>query len=313
MSPSPDASSPADAASPAGSCYGYAISSSLPFAYLRDGGFGDRLEVTESDAVPQVDGDPTFRWTRSREEELEGCLYVEDDRYLFWSDREGWYEIDPDGPSITVPAGADPIDRERRLWGVPAVLCFLRRGDLSLHAAAVQVGDGAILMAGPGRFGKTTLAGGFLRAGYRVLSEDISCCRSEDHPVVFPGPAVLRVRQDTYEGVDFPGTTPIAEEFGRVHLRFDDQLRGDGAPLPIKGVVFLRATEEAMRFERLDPTTALPDLWTLSWKLPVDDDLRRCFEGTAALAGSVPVWNLHRPMRFEELDQVVAGIVETCG
>ena len=81
----------------------------------------------------------------------------------FWVDGLGTYDVRPGGalPRIVVPAGADPIGREERLWGIPAVLCFLARGDHSLHAGSVDLGGRAVAFGAPGRFGKTTLAAAF--------------------------------------------------------------------------------------------------------------------------------------------------------
>lgn len=295
-----------------GSCFGYQVRSPLLLSYLRAGGFGEPLEIVERHDVHQPEGEPLFRWERTPERDFEGSLYAEDDGYRFWSDREGWFHIDPSAPSITVPVGVDPFLRERRLWGVPVVLCFLRRGDLSLHAAAVEVEGSAFLFAAPGRFGKTTLAGAFLRAGFRVLAEDISCCRTASEPIVFPGPALLRVRQDSYGNLQLRGTRRVAEEADRVHLAIDESRRGDGTPVPISGVIFLRKGDEGISMERVTTERVLPDLWALAWRLPVEEDAIRCFDGTVALAGRVPAWNLYRSLTFGALEDVVETIVTTC-
>ena len=199
-----------------------------------------------------------------------------------------------------------------RLWGIPTVLCFIRRGDLSLHAASVDVDGSAILLAAPGRFGKTTLASGFLNAGYRLLSEDVSCFRLLPEPQALPGPMLLRVRRDVYERIELPGTYPVLSEPERVHLTADGSLRGDGSPVPLRAVVFLREGQGKTLMERVEPAQGLPDLWALSWKLPTDADRARCFRGTASLATSVPMWNLYRELRMDQLQEVVETIVSTC-
>jgi hypothetical protein len=199
-----------------------------------------------------------------------------------------------------------------RLWGIPTVLCFVQRGDVSLHAASVDVNGSAILLAAPGRFGKTTLASGFLNAGYRLLSEDVSCLRPVPEPQALPGPMLLRVRRDVYERFELPGTYPVLTEPDRVHLTADGSLRGDGRPVPIRAVVFLRAGEGPTTLERVEPAEGLPDLWALSWKMPTDADRARCFRGTASLATNVPLWNLYRELRLDRLQEVVELIVSTC-
>src|SRR4029453_8171040 len=120
---------------------------------------------------------------------------------------------------------------------------FLPRGALPLHAAAVDLDGSAILLAAPGYHGKTTLAAAFLGAGFRILTEDIACCRVGELPTLFPGPAMLRVRRPSYERLEFPGTRVVAEEPGRVHLALEGSARGDGTPVPLRGIVLLQVDD----------------------------------------------------------------------
>jgi hypothetical protein len=295
-----------------GSCFGFDIRSELPFSYLRDPSPGPALHVREAVEHRVPEGEPTMEWDFRPRQDFIARLYERGDGFAFWTDREGWFSIDPEGPAITVPPHPDGLRREMRLWGIPTVLCFVRRGDFSLHASAVDVGGGAIIFAAPGRFGKTTLAAGFLRAGHRVLAEDVSCLRLSETPVAYPGPALLRIRRDVYERLDWPGTVPVVSEPDRVHLAVEGERRGDGQPVPIRGVVLLRPGEGETVMERVAPERSLPDLFALSWKLPTDADRARCFRGAASLASSVPVWNLHRELRLDRLEELVERIISTC-
>lgn len=296
-----------------GTCYGFEIRSWLDFAGLRSGRSGDPLEILESASPADHDGVPEMEWKRTPDHDFEGRLYVENGGYRLWTDREGWFEVHPDSRSVKVPRGTRGLRREVRLWGIPTVLCFLRRGDLSLHAAAVEVDGAAVLLAAPGRQGKTTLAAAFLRAGYRVLAEDISCCRAGDEPVLFPGPALIRLRPDAADHIRLPGTVPVAVEAGRVCLSMVEKVRGDGSPVPVGGVIILRRGDDnGCRLERVSSDRVLPDLWALSWKLPTDEDRRRAFRGLAGLAGAVPAWNLHRSLDFDSLEETVHTVVSVC-
>jgi hypothetical protein len=295
-----------------GVCFGFHVTSDVGLRYLRPGAQGDQLEVSTSPRMGEPVGPAALEWPLRGSGGDRARLYVRDHGYSLRTDREGWFHIDPTSARIEVPVDTDPVRRETRLWGVPVVLCFLHRGDVSLHASAVEVDGSALLFAAPGRFGKTTMAAAFLAAGYPLVAEDISCCRPSPTPIVFPGPAVLRVRRDAFRELDIAGTDEVAVDPDRVHLAIDEPRRGDGSPLPIRGIVFLRPGAEGGSLERVDPVAAIPDLWALSWKLPVERDLARCFRGTAALAASVPIWNLPRSDRFDALAGVVEQILETC-
>jgi hypothetical protein len=294
-----------------GTCYGFVVRSALPFSYLRPGGGTDELRVEEGGVAAPAGGDPLYERLPRPDRPLHARIFADGDRFRLWTDRDGWFGIDPGSRLVTVPDAADAVRREERVWGYPAMLLFLARGDLPIHASAVDVGGGALMFAAPGQHGKTTLATAFHAAGHRLLCDDISCCRVEPSASVVPGPAVTRVRRDAYEQIEVPEVRTTWDEPDRIHLAIDEDRRGDGAPVPLRGIVLLRSGPH-LRFERVPAEQALPDLWALIFKLPRDAEWTRCFESTAALASTVPIWNLHRPLEFGSLPKVVDRIIETC-
>lgn len=295
-----------------GSCFGFEIRSELPFALLRSGS-GAPLSVVHADDPWQGSGEPLLEWLPRSDRPLHARIFGDGSRFRMWTDREGWFTVDPAAGLVTAPTCDDQIRLEERILAFPLLLSFLPRGDLPLHAAAVEVDGSAILLAAPGLHGKTTLAAAFLGAGHRVLTEDIACCRGGEEPALLPGPAMLRVRTPSFERLDFPGTRVVAREPGRVHLSLEGSARGDGRPVPLRGVVFLRLGEGDGTLDRIAPTSALPDVWALSLKLPSDDDRARCFSAAAELVDRVPVWNLRRELRFETLPAIVDLIADACG
>jgi len=296
-----------------GSCYGFEPVSDLSFEYLR-GGQGEPLAVAEVEGEPGDPGDGegelVSEWTPIPDRRLWARLYADGPRYRLWVDGYGTFAVDPLAPSVGLPAGeAEAVRREERLWGIPAMLCFLQRGDLPLHAAAVDVGGEAVLLAAPGYFGKTTLAAGFDAAGHRVLSEDVSCIRFAQAPHVVPGPAMLRVRRDVAGDLELPGARAVAQSDDRVHFSLDPARRGDSRPVPLRAIVLLRRGEDGIALEPVPAAGALRDLWPLSFRLPTAEDRARCFDGLARLAAGVPIRNLVRPLRLDELPRVVERIV----
>jgi hypothetical protein len=295
-----------------GTCFGYLVRSSLPFLALRSGD-GTPLDVTDdAPDLQRVQEVPLLHWFDEAGNEI-AEVHAGNGAYDVRIEELGWFHVDPSVPSVAVPPVGDELRREARLWGIPAVLCFLQRGDLPLHAAAVDVDGSALVLAAPGRFGKTTLAGAFLREGHRVLSEDVSCCTLDPGPAVFPGPALLRIRRDMYQQLEFPDTEVVGEDPERIYLTVQGSARGDGSPVPIRGVVFLRRSEdESTALERLPRESAVPDLWALSLNLPTDESRAQCFRGVTSLAAEVPVWNLHRRLKVERLAETVDRIISTC-
>lgn len=294
-----------------GSCYGFQPVSDLSFEYLRSGG-GEPFAVAEVEEEPGgPDGVLVSEWTPIPDRRVWARLYADGPRYRLWVEGYGTFAVDPRAPSVGLPAGeAGGVRREERLWGIPAMLCFLARGDLPLHAAAVDVGGEAVLLAAPGYFGKTTLAAGFDAEGYRVLSEDVSCVRFSPEPEVVPGPAMLRVRRDVAGSLELPGARAVAESDDRVHFSLDPVRRGDSSPVPLRAIVLLRSGEDGISLEPVPAAGALRDLWPLSFRLPTAEDRARCFDGIARLAAGVRIRNLVRPLRLDELGRVVQRIVD---
>jgi hypothetical protein len=245
-----------------------------------------------------------LEWT----EPFQGRLYERGEAYHLWIGRSGWFSVEPRARRIGVPAG-DGARREERLWGLPALLCFLERGDIPLHAAAVQVGDGAVLLAAPGTFGKTTLAAGFARAGHRLLSEDLSCLVTGGEPALIPGPAMLRLRRDVARDLAIPNAITVGAKGDRVQLAIGGESRGDCSPVPLRAIVLLEPSSNGTALSAVDPFAAVRDLFALSFRLPRDADRARAFAGVADVVRSVRLLRLRYRHRLDALDDAVHAVV----
>lgn len=290
-----------------GTCYGYDIHSTMDLSYLR-GGKGQRLHVSVVDVDhPVPDEDPLLEWS-PRDHPFGAALwYLSGGLYQLWVDDMGWFRIDPQGLRIEVPVVTDLVRLEERIWGIPALLCFLERGDLPLNAAAVEIDGRAIILAAPGRAGKTTLVGACAVAGLRVLSEDLTCIRLDGPPAVVPGPAMIRLREDAASHLKIPGRV-VGQSNGRVHIGLDSAERGTCEPVPLAGIFLLGKSAEEVTIEAHPPVDALSDLWALSFRISTDADQTRCFNGVVDLVSEVPVYDLYRPLTFETLPQVVRAL-----
>jgi hypothetical protein len=291
-----------------GTCYGFSVSSPLPFAYLR-GGTGEPLEVRDDGQQGSRPEDELARvWTPRPDAAWTARLYRSGDGFRVSIGDAGWFEVDPGAPRIGLPQATEtPIRREERLWGIPALLCFLRRGDVPLHAAVIEVEGEALLIAGPSGAGKTTLAAAFVGAGHRLLSEDLACVRRGERLEVVPGPAMLRLRTDVARRLAVAGVE-VGRDDDRVHIALPVSERGTCDPVPVRGIVLIHGHADDVELTRVPPVEALRDLWALSFNLPDDEDRKRCFDAVAAIAASCPVWSMRRPLRYDALDATVAAL-----
>jgi hypothetical protein len=298
-------------------CLGFEVRSRLRFRLLRPAE-GRPLEIVDHEGVePDVGPEPLMWWNASATNPFARRIYTCDDGYAVWHEAIGWFIVDPSRPSIAIPPTEDDLSREEQTWGLPAALCVAEGGGLALHAAAVDVGGSAILISAPGGHGKTTMAAAFLRAGHRVLADDMSSCRINPEPSVLPGPAIIRIRRDVYGRLELPETHLVAEDDQKFHLMLSASAAGSGDPVPVAAVVFLRdaslrAVEDRPRIQAVATERSLPNLWTVNFTLPTRSARQRAFQKTAAFAAHVPMWDMYRPAGFDDLSGAVDLVVRTC-
>ena len=294
-----------------GVCFGFEIRSTLPFRFLRSGR-GEPVEVTTHDEiVAPLDETLVVEWKQRPERPFHGRVYQDKaGRYRLWTSDAGWFLVDPRAPSIAAEEEVDELRREVRLLTTPMLLLMIDRGDLPLHASAVEIGGRAFLFGAPSRYGKTTMAAGFHAAGHRVLAEDVACVRLQEGPVVIPGPALLRLRRDIAEGLEIEAVRQIGEDPERLFLALEGERAGDGRPVPLGGVVVLRGNSDETLLTSMAGADTLRDLWALGFKLPTDADFERCFDGLTRLQRETKIWNLSFPMELDRLPSIVDTLTE---
>ncbi|MGH2756502.1 MAG: hypothetical protein ACRDI3_01795 [Actinomycetota bacterium] len=290
-------------------CYGYRVTGRDLVLPVRSGDAGPLL-LRDADRPPIPNGDPVLE-IRSHEGIPFARVYRDRKGYAVWISDAGWFAVDPEEPSIALPPDCDPALLEARLWAVPIALCMIERGDLPFHAAAVEVDGSALVLAAPTKHGKTTLAAAFARQGFRVLSEDVTCCRVDQVPSILPGPAFLRVRRDSFERLRLSSQSVVREEGDRFYVTMDESPRGDGEAVPLSGILLIRPSAKRFALEPVSGVAALPDLWALTLNLPSTQGRNVGFSRLASLVDRVPVWDLHRPDGFDILDRIVEQIAES--
>jgi hypothetical protein len=295
-----------------GTCFGFELIATDPIWFLREGS-GTPLHIEhQARAAPEI-GSLVTEWIPNDRNPIDARLFEagSSDTYALSVAGTGWYVIDPPGQKVTSPVRCDTVEGSIRLLGLPLLLCCLARGDTTLHAAAVEVGGAAILLAAPGRHGKTSLSASFVATGHRLLSEDLSCLRASPAGIeLLPGPTGLRVRPDMTDLLPLAGYEPIGLFEDRTVLRPVAPV-GDCTPVRVSAVVFLSDFGSELDLAPVDPGEAVRDLWFLSFHLPNDVDRGRKFQALVDLAGSVPAWRFVRPADRTRLREHADHIIET--
>jgi hypothetical protein len=292
-----------------GCCAGFTIRSPVRFETLRA---GDSLPPLTVDQVAEAEpeGEMLREWRPRPDNPFHGRLLRTSTGFAFWSSDAGWYLVDPERSSIavsTVSPGRDALRRELRMFGIPVSLCIHAAGDVAVHASAVEIDGRAVLLAGPGRQGKTTLAAAFHRAGHRLLSEDTTRCDPR-LPAAYPGPAAMRLRADVAAGITLTDATARASSDDRVQVIVAPDRRGSGAPVPLVAILVLRPGTTAPRAEPVARHSVARDLFALTFTPPGPAGQAEVFERIADLAGRVDAFDLYRPMTFGALDEAVQRV-----
>ncbi|HEY5579394.1 MAG TPA: hypothetical protein VIL12_06895 [Acidimicrobiia bacterium] len=292
-----------------GSVFGYRIRSDLTFHYLRHAAPGPSLVVEEAPSA-EPEGTRILLPGTGPTKPTSGFVdvYSVGDGYAVEVDYAGWFHVDPREPRIVVPSVPETEVgwREPLLWGLPTALCLIERGDLVVHGAAVEIEGRALTFGAPGFYGKSTLSFALAAKGFRVLSEDLTCIGLSSPPVVWPGPAVLRLRKDMAHALGGGTGVRITEDRDKVHLKLDDV--GSGDAVPLAGVVLLRESDD-VRIEEIGMDRAIPDLWRLGLNIPNDQGRADLLDKTAKLLESISVSNLHRPLTPDSLEATVDRLV----
>lgn len=289
--------------------FGFALRGEVPFRFARDGGGSVPLTVRYGPADVQRPREGfVVEWPlKGTETAVMASLYDVPGGYEYWTTDAGRFFVNAREAVLEVPPIADAILREQRTNGIPLALAYTERGDLALHAAAVEVGGRAVLLAAPSRFGKTTLAMAFHARGYPMLAEDMICINMASGSVL-PGPAVIRLRPDVYGGRPPSGLEEVARRPDRVFLSPPVGQRGRGAPRPLRAIVFLREGA-AIEVSPAAPVEALKDLWALNFRLPTNEGREASFRGLSALLREIPAYNLRRPFQLDALDATIDAVV----
>nr|WP_188131285.1 serine kinase [Mesorhizobium sp. NFR06] len=218
-------------------------------------------------------------------------------------------DVDP-APGVCDPLLAFP------LLGPVMALALHQRGLLVLHASAVAVGGKSVIFMGDKGAGKSTTAGAMIRAGHRLLTDDVVALDFCDpnRPMILPGFPQLKLAADAAGAIRLeqaqvrPQVHPqIDKAQHRLHKGFAAEA------VPVSRIYMLERGERAA-ISPLTCAAALPAIIRFSYitrfgrqALPgefASAHLRQC----AQIAGRIGVSRLDVPAGLARIDEAVAAI-----
>lgn len=219
-----------------------------------------------------------------------------------------------DGREIVVdPAPGVPSEIIRHLVLGPAFNHLLhQRQYLVLHASTVVVDGVAVAFLGASGDGKTTTAAAFLRAGHRILSDDVAAVvPGTDPPQVRNGYPSIKLDPTLVDEFDLPVTEPTDTTPKRDRHFYG--LRHDDLPTSVPLTrVYLLTDSDRLAVTEVDPPdrvmTLVEHTYTRS-TLETDEELTANFRRSGDIARTVPIKRLERPRQLAKLPKVVERVV----
>lgn len=283
------------------SLYGFEVKSDLPLLRLNSarGTRGElRIEVAGG-PLGRPDGPPVSTLVGEDGRCWYASYELENGRCLIELPPTTSFLLEPASGRVVVDSEVDNGElREHRI--VSSAVCTLlsMRGDLALHASAIEVGGRAVLFCGPTQRGKSTLARALGEAGHRLLGEDgIAIELGSGEHVAFPGARGVRVRSRDGHGRACTDLLP-------------DPGSGEPDPCRVASVVLLEERGAELAVERLEPARALalltPNLVHTGGRAAIG----AAFANLATLLGSTPAFAASLPDDLAALATSVQSLLD---
>lgn len=218
-------------------------------------------------------------------------------------------DVDP-APGVDDPLLAFP------LLGPVLALALHQRGLLMLHASAIAVGDKSVIFLGDKGAGKSTTAGAMIRAGHRLLTDDVVALDLSEpgRPTVLPGFPQLKLAADAADAIRLERAEvrpQVHPQIDKAQHRLRDGFSAEAVPL---SRIYTLARGDRAAVAPLAAIAALPAIIKFSYitrfgRQALTGDLaathlRQCAE----LAGQVGVSRLEVPAGLARIDEAITAI-----
>ncbi len=223
------------------------------------------------------------------------------------------FVVSADGARVDVHAES-PLDAEPAyvyLLSQVISVALLQQGIESFHASAVAIDGRAFMLLGESGYGKSTLTAALVRAGARLITDDLLVLSNYGaHYDAVPGALRVKLAPDTAErlGLSWAGI-PMADGSGKYSYR-PDETSYVSQNTPLERIIVLEPHAQTARTESVsvvDTTRALLAA-TFNPLHAGSARLQTLLSNAHALAQAVPATRLHVPRELTAVAEVIAHI-----
>jgi hypothetical protein len=260
--------------------------------------------------VPETTSSAPFSYKRLPDESL----------YLHWRDQFEFH-ISPDSRTIHGRAFDGVPEESLQVYLLGQVLSFalIGLGIEPLHATTLVIDGSGVAIIGDSGYGKSSLAGAFVHAGHKLLSDDLLVLeRSENGFVAFPGLPRLKLYDVMASRfiTDKRGGVPMNQDHSPKRI-YPMEHEWHDQPVPMKAFYSLVPPREAANLldVRIDPLTereAFIELTKNSFNVAMREigRLQKHLDWAAEVARTVPVRRLSYPRKVEMFDRAISAVMD---
>jgi len=218
----------------------------------------------------------------------------------------------PDLVEVAIDPEADPSLVSLILLGSVLATVLHFRGYLTLHASGVEINGRGIVLLGDKCAGKSSTAGAFIRAGYRLLTDDVMPIEIKDGARILPGFPQLKLTSEAAGALALPEIARVQIgnlDYVKTRLRLADHFMAQPVPA---GNFYVLARGKALSIERFQGMDALAPLMRYAYHQRFGTQVfhgvaaARQLQLCAALISFAPVKLLVIPHGLDRLSDVVA-------
>jgi len=283
--------------------FGLKIASAIPF-----------LEMPQTEGSPDV----TIPYGKTPESlsdpKISGVRYqAGPGEFLLQVDNVARYYVS-NGNHIIVERETGAADEETLLFLMGSAMGALlhQRNILPLHGSSVEVDGEGVIFVGTSSIGKSTIAGGFHKRGFALLSDDVCAvtAKNDADPHIIPGFPRLKLWADALkkleEGRKGLNRVRLDQDFEKYFFPFDHACH---RPAPVRSVFVLDTTNtDKFKIIRLKAGDKIDPIINNTYRPRFLEGLggkKEHFKQCAAVAARASVIRLTRPIKGFRLDALM--------